>query len=143
MTPISVKWPVLATAAAVLLATGAGAGWTAQGWRKDAEIAGIEKARAEDKASQADNALADLTAASSKVKAAADGAQIDIDALGAKLDAIHKDFRNAKPPALPADCRLDPIRLRKLTNTASAVNEAAAGLRISPALQTAPGAGDR
>lgn len=111
--------------AALCFALGAGAGWTGNGWRKNAEIADLQKMRAEDKATQATAALDDLTKAAKTINAAAaQYGQVQI-TLGAKLDQISKDMKNAKP--LPIDCRPDDFRLRNLRATVEAANQAAAG----------------
>lgn len=123
----------------LFMLAGFGAGWTANGWRLKAEISELKTARANEVAKQSQDALNDLTAATKHVKEAAEGYQSDTRRLDAKLDAIQKDVRNAKPFPLPADCKLDDVRLRRLTEAATAVNEAAFGLRLSAGLQAAPG----
>ncbi|MCY1263149.1 hypothetical protein D9M68_124180 [compost metagenome] len=44
--------------------------------------------------------------------------------LGLQLEAIRQDLKNAKP--LPADCRPDDFRVRKLTDAVGAAQQAAA-----------------
>ena len=108
---------------AVLACALIGIGWTAQGWRKDAEIAKLQADRANDSATQAKGALADLTTASKTINDAAARFAGQQTTLGSKLDAIQKEMKNAKP--LPPDCRPDAFRLRSLEAAVSAANEAA------------------
>jgi hypothetical protein len=111
-------------AALVVLAIGGAAGWVVQGWRKDAEIAAIRKKQADQRADQAEAALADLTAAAGRIRAAADQYAAIQSGLGLKLDQLRKDFQNAK--TLPVDCRPDDFRVRHLEAAIDAANAAAA-----------------
>lgn len=121
---------VIAIAAALV-----GATWTIRGWRSDVEVANLRREKAEGSAKEWKGALDDFVNASKIVRDAAQGAQVDISSLDKKLDAIQKEFKNAKPIPLPADCRLDSVRLRSLIDAASAVNEAAFGLKSSGSMQ--------
>lgn len=134
--PPQYKAIAIGIVAAIVLAGAFGAGWAVNGWRKDAEITDLKRENAVADAKQSQAALADLAAASRRIKDAADSANIDVSALGRKLDAISKEQKNVKP--LPVDCRLDPIRLRNLAEAAAAVNQAAFGLKPSRSLQAAP-----
>jgi hypothetical protein len=107
------------------IALGFGAGWLVNGWRLNGEIQTIKTDREKDRADQAQAALADLAVAAHNIRTAADGYTIDVATLGAKLDAIRKDFKNAKP--LPADCRPDDFRVRHLESAIDAANQTAAG----------------
>ena len=138
MNPLSINPTVLLGGALLVVVAGFGAGWTANGWRLNTEIANLKAERANEIAKQSQGALSDLASAAKHVKDAADGAQADMSQLGVKLDAIQKDVRNAKSIPLPADCKLDDGRLRRLAEGAAAVNEAAFGLRLSTGLQAAP-----
>lgn len=117
--------PWRAIAAAGMAAATFAAGWAVSGWRKDAEIERVKTASAQADLAAARRALEDLQTASTTIRTKADefnGIQIN---LGAKLDAIRKDMKNAKP--LPADCRPDAVRVRSLSNAVDAANAAAAG----------------
>ncbi|WP_455154493.1 hypothetical protein [Cupriavidus campinensis] len=120
--PTSVPWR--AAGAALLAACIFAAGWAANGWRKDAEIAELTAARAQADLTSANQAIGDLRTASTTIREKADefaGIQIT---LGAKLDAIRKDLKNA--PKLPADCRPDAGRVRLMSDAVDAAKQAAA-----------------
>ncbi len=126
MNPLSIN-PLYALAAmAAAFAIGFGWGWQVNGWRLNGQISDIKAERAGDKASQATAALNDLVGAAKKVKAAADGAQIDVSILDAQLAAIRKDFNNANAKPLPVDCHPDAPRMLKLTTSIDAVDKAIA-----------------
>jgi hypothetical protein len=99
------------------------AGWTAQGWRMGAQLAALTTARAQSDLTVANQALADLSAASATIRTKADEFAGIQTTLGAKLDAIRKDLKNA--PKLPADCRPDAERVRLLSDAVRAAREAA------------------
>lgn len=136
MTPLTFNPIALFVGAAAAIAIGFGAGWHVNGWRLAAEIERLQAQHEKGRADQAQAALDDLTAAAGNIKAAADGAHIDFAGLDKKLELIRRDFRDAKPSPLPADCRPDAVRVRKLSAAADAVDEAIAGLKLSRALQT-------
>jgi len=125
--------------ALVLVVIGAAAGgiggWTAQGWRKDAQIADLQRSQAQTAAGQYKAALDDLEAASKRINAAAAGARVDLSTVTGQLAAIRKDFQNAKPAPLPDGCRPDPVRVRQLTAAAGAVDQAIAGSVAGRAMQ--------
>lgn len=101
------------------------AGWTANGWRKDAEIAELTAARAQAELSSATQALSDIQATGQKIRRHADDYLAIQSDLGAKMDAIRKDLKNAKKP-LPPDCRPDAQRMRGLSDAVAAAKQAAA-----------------
>ena len=105
-----------------------GAGWHVNGWRKDAQIEKNNAARASDRATQAEGALADLSAASAKINTAATGYAASARTLGVSLDTMNKEFKNerAKNP-LPADCRPTDERMRQFAAAVDAANKAATG----------------
>jgi len=121
----AIKAAVLVALAVSLFA----AGMKVQGWRLGEQIAQAKAARSNEIATQSQEALADLINASKTIKAAADGAHVDVSALNTKLDTIRKEFNDANAAPLPVDCRPDAIRVRKLTSAASAVDEAIARQR--------------
>lgn len=101
------------------------AGWTANGWRKDSEIDQMKTASAQADMASANAALGDLRQAGETIRAKADEFNATQTALGAKVDAAVKEFRNAKKP-LPVDCRPDDFRVRKLSDAVDAAKQAAA-----------------
>lgn len=124
--PTAVPWALIAKAsAAALLAAGIfAAGWAANGWRKDAEIGRMTTASAQADLASANQALGDLRTAGETIRAKADQFSVAQTKLGSKLDAIQKDMKNAKP--LPADCRPDDFRVRKLFDAVEAAKQASA-----------------
>lgn len=118
MNPLTIK--LLAGAAALALSFGAG--WGVNSWRLHADIADMktDQANAISQASQA--ALEDYKEGAQAIKNAAAGAQTDVTNLGAKLDAIDRRIKNAKPAPLPPDCRPGPDRVRNLAEAAAAVD---------------------
>lgn len=117
-----VPWRGIAT-----LALGASlfaAGWAVNGWRKDAEIAELTAARAQADLVSANLALSEIKEAGEKIRQNADAYRAAQSGLGAKLEAIRKELKNAKP--LPADCRPDAQRVRSLSDAVGAAKQAAA-----------------
>jgi hypothetical protein len=127
--------------AVALLAIGFAGGWTAQGWRKDAVIADLERGQAQTAADQYKAALDDFKTASDRIQAAAAGAKLDLAAVTNQLAAIRLDFKNAKPIPLPAGCKPDSVRVRQLTAAAGAVDQAIAGPVAGRAVQAERPAG--
>lgn len=111
--------------AAVLAAGLFASGWAINGWRKDAEIERMKTASAQADVASANQALEDLQQAGATIRAKADEFSGIQTTLVAKMDAIRKDLKNAKP--LPADCRPDDVRVRNLSDAVDAANAAAAG----------------
>lgn len=111
------------------------AGWQVNGWRLDATIADLKAEHASDIAKQSQDALKELADASKKVKDSADTANVEVSALNAKLDVIHREFKNAKPAPLPSDCKLDDVRLRNISAAVATLNETITRLKSSAALQ--------
>ncbi|WP_456281577.1 hypothetical protein M1D55_19230 [Cupriavidus sp. JZ107] len=116
--------PWRAVAAVVLAGAAFVAGWTVNGWRKDAELAELTAARAQADLSTVNQALGDLRAAGVDIRARADEYRGITNQLGAAASAIRKELKNAKP--LPADCRPDDFRVRKLSDAVDAAKQAAA-----------------
>ena len=118
--------PYRALAAALLVLVGlllAGtAGWVANGWRHGAELADLQRAHAEFRATLSEQALADVQADAKTIRtAAAEFAAIQ-STLAPRMSALTKELRNA--PKLPADCRPDPVRVRNLDAAIDAANQA-------------------
>lgn len=116
--------PWRALGAALLAAGTFAAGWAANGWRKDAEIDRIKTASAQADLVSANQALGDLRTASATIREKADEFAGIHTTLGAKLDAIRKELKNA--PKLPADCRPDAGRVRLMSDAVDAAKQAAA-----------------
>lgn len=124
MTALPFAMPWRAIAAAALAAGIFAAGWAVNGWRKDAEIERMKTASAQADLASANRALEDLQHAGATIRAKADEFTVAQTTLGTKVDAAVKEFRNAKKP-LPADCRPDDLRVRKLTDAYEAAKQAA------------------
>lgn len=100
-------------------------GWTANGWRLNGKIATIkaEYAQAETVAHQ--QALQDLVTATAEIKRAADEYTTVETRTSRKIDVLRKEVGEyAKQNPLPAECRPDAIRVRKLSDSIDAANEA-------------------
>jgi hypothetical protein len=126
MNPLSINPLAGLASLAVAAALGFGSGWTVNGWRLNGEIQTIKAEHANDRATLATAAISDITQAAHLIKEAADRAQVDVSSLDVQLTAIRKDFKNANAKPLPADCRPDSPRVRKLANSAAAVDKAIA-----------------
>lgn len=110
---------VIAILAMVALA--AAGGWIASAWRHDAEMAELQRAHAEFRATLSESALADVQADAATIRqAAAEFATIQ-SILAPKMTALTKELRNA--PKLPADCRPDAVRVRNLDAAIDAANQ--------------------
>lgn len=114
--------------AVALMAGGLVAGsaaWTAQGWRKDVQIAELQRdqqqTRADTNAAVLDAIKGDIGA----IAGAAARAAADAGALPAQVGEITKALKNAKP--LLAGCRPDDVRVRSLTDSVRAARGAASG----------------
>lgn len=105
----------------VLLAAFAG-GWVVNGWRMEQRIATLQATQATARAGAAEAATAQLADAAAKVHDAADAANVNVAAIGRKLDQLAVDFKAAKP--LPQDCRPDDFRSRHLLDTIDATRAA-------------------
>lgn len=112
-----------ALGAAIVVAAIFAAGWTVNGWRKDAEIERMRTSSAQSDLAGTTKALEDLAAAGARIRQAADDYAGIQNTLGGKLDALRKDLKNAKP--LPAGCRPDDVRVRKLSDAVDATKQAA------------------
>lgn len=119
---MSARWKLVALAG--LCASLFAMGWVTNGWRKDAEIAELTAARAQADLASANQALGDLRTASGTIREKADEFAGIQTTLGAKLDAIRKDLKNAQK--LPTDCRPDAGRVRLMSDAVDAAKQAAA-----------------
>lgn len=118
------RWLLNLAVAVALVA----AGWFSNGWRLGAEI---ERMRADTATQREQSASAALdTLAATQAGIASDAAalaqtQRDLKALTTQFSRSYRNAAASHP--LPADCRIDPERLRILKRIASEVN-ATAGL---------------
>lgn len=119
------KWVIVAGGIAAVAISSFGAGWLAQGWRKDATIATAEAAKAKGEATAAGAELTQFKAAAAVITAAASDAHADNTITARELRAIRMEMKNAKP--LPADCVPDAGRLRQRNAAIEAYNRAATG----------------
>lgn len=126
MNPLSINPTALLGAGAASLAIGFAAGWQVQGWRSSAELAGVKLDHAEAITQASGVALSDYKEAAAVIKDAASGAQLDLAALGVKLDTINRKIKNAPPAPLPPDCKPGSARLRNLAEAAAATDAAIA-----------------
>ncbi|MFA9439381.1 hypothetical protein ACDA63_07070 [Uliginosibacterium sp. sgz301328] len=124
-TPPQFRAVVVAALVLALAALAFGAGWTAQGWRKDREIADIKEAIATDRAQAAERAASDMQSAALAMRTSADDVRRSSANLKASMAAITKELKNA--PALPADCKPDAVRVRGLRDAYDAARRSAAG----------------
>jgi hypothetical protein len=128
MNPLSINpLHLLAAVAGALLfglASGFGAGWTANGWRLDAKLADVKATDAGEKATQAAQTVTDIKRDADQIHEAATAFLKSQQALGPKFDALAKEMKNAQP--LPPDCRPDAFRVRNLESAIDAANAAAA-----------------
>ncbi|WMD23286.1 hypothetical protein RAS12_13225 [Achromobacter seleniivolatilans] len=120
-----VGWKGYAMAALAGALIAGGAAWTTQGWRKDVQIAELQRdqqqVRADTNAAVLDAVRGDIGA----IAAAAARAAADARTLPAHVGEITKALKNAKP--LIAGCRPDDLRVRNLTDAVRAARGAAAG----------------
>lgn len=99
------------------------AGWTVNGWRKDAVIAKLETDIATTAANSNKLAFDDLYKATTDMKNAALAYTDEKNKLTATLTAIQKDMKAyAKAHPLPADCKPDSARMHALTSAISKAN---------------------
>lgn len=94
------------------------------------KIAQIEKAHSDENAQRAEVALSDFQADAKVIHEAALSYATTQSTLGAKMDLIRKDFKNAQAQKpLPVDCRPDAVRVRNLQNAIDAANQATGSAR--------------
>lgn len=126
-------------AAVGLIAGGlaSGAAWTAQGWRKDVQIARLQRDQQQARADANADVLETIKGDINSIAAAAARAAVDAGALPARVGEITKALKNAKP--LLAGCRPDDVRVRSLTDAVRAARDTAAGQPPSRALSTNTG----
>jgi hypothetical protein len=133
--PLALK----AAEGAALLALAFSAGWISNGWRLHTEIAEMKTTAATERADSAGTALANLTEAATIIRDQATRAGTDVTALKGQLATIQKEIKNANP--LPADCKPDAQRVRRLAASAGAVDAAITRQRSGSAVPAAGPAG--
>lgn len=116
---------IIACAVGVLVALAGAAGWTAQGWRKDAVIADLKAKHSGQEAADVTKAFDQFKGNAQSIAEAASSAQASNATTAATLRVIRQELKNAKP--LPDDCRPDAERLRKRNAAIKAYNDAATG----------------
>jgi len=121
---IPAPYRALAAGVAVLvgLLLAGAAGWVANGWRHGTEIADLQRAHADFRATLSEAALADVQADAATIRQAATEFAAIQSTLAPRMTALTKELRNAKP--LPPDCRPDPVRVRNLDAAIDAANQA-------------------
>jgi len=107
-----------------IIAASFGAGWTANGWRKDRQISEMYGKESMAIATSANAALSALESSIRVINTAAISAKATNNDLALQLALIRKDLKNAKP--LPFDCRPDVVRVSNLNDTIDTANKAIA-----------------
>lgn len=130
-------WKGYAAAGLVAAALASCAAWTAQGWRKDVQIAELQRDQQQTRADTNAAVLDAITVDISAIAAAAARAAVDASALPAQVGEITRALKNAKP--LLAGCRPDDVRVRSLTDAVRAARGAAAGPQPGRAVPADPG----
>jgi len=126
-------WPIAAAALVAGIAAGGAADHVfmfAKVSGLELKIAQIEKAQSDEKAQRSEVALSDFQADAKLVHDAAISFSTTQNTLGAKMDLIRKDLKNAQAQKpLPPDCRPDDGRMRNLKSAIDAANAAAGAAR--------------
>jgi len=123
---IPVQYRALAAGLGLLLAMAlAGvAGWFTNGWRHDAEIAELQRAHAEFRATLSEAALANVQADAAVIRTAATEFAAIQSTLTPRMSALTKELHNARiTRTLPVDCRPDAGRVQNLDAAIDAANK--------------------
>jgi hypothetical protein len=123
---IPVQYRALAAGLGLLLAMSlaGAAGWLTNGWRRDAEIAELQRAHAETMRSQSELALTTLQADVERITTAATEFATIQSTLAPRMSALTKELRNVRNVTpLPADCKPTPDRVRNLDAAIDAANK--------------------
>jgi len=123
MIPAQYRVPAAGLGLGLLLAMAlaGAAGWFTNGWRHGAEIAELQRAHAEFRATLSEAALADFQADAATIHQAATEFATIQSTLAPRMSALTKELRNA--PKLPAGCVPDPVRVRNLDAAIDAANK--------------------
>ena len=123
---IPVQYRALVAGLGLLLAMvlAGAAGWFTNGWRHDAEIAELQRAHAEFRATLSEAALADVQADAATIRQAATEFATIQSTLAPRMSALTKELRNVRNATpLPADCKPTPDRVRNLDAAIDAANK--------------------
>lgn len=123
---IPVQYRALAAVLALLLAMalGGAAGWITNGWRHGAEIAELQRAHAEFRATLSEQALTNVQADATTIRKAATEFATIQSTLAPRMSALTKELRNVRNATpLPADCKPTPDRVRNLDAAIDAANK--------------------
>jgi len=124
MIPAQYRALAAASAALVGMLLAGAAGWFANGWRHDAEIAELRRGHAEFRATLSEDALTTLQADAAEVRRAATEFGAIQSTLAPKMTALTKELRNVRNTTpLPADCKPTPDRVRNLDAAIDAANK--------------------
>jgi hypothetical protein len=114
------------------VALGAAGGWTLNGWRLNSKLSDLRVQAAEEKSAVAraqvqfaNEALFDIAVTAARMSKAVGEYQAIENKTSTKIEALRKEVRQyAKSNPLPADCRPDAVRVRKLADSIDAANTA-------------------
>ena len=123
---IPVQYRALAAGLGLLLAMAlaGAAGWFTNGWRHDAEIAELQRAHAEFRATLSEAALANVQADAAVIRTAATEFAAIQSTLTPRMSALTKELHNARTTRpLPVDCRPDAGRVQNLDAAIEAANK--------------------
>lgn len=120
--PISAPTLIVAFAiAAVMFA----AGWAVNGWRLEATILNNQLSHAEAEVRDANAAIKRIDEASKQVAGAAEQYNAVSTQTTTTLNSLRKEVRQyVKARPLPTDCKPDTFRVRKLSESVDAANQA-------------------
>jgi len=136
MIPVQYRALVAGLGLLLAMALPGAAGWFTNGWRHGAEIAELQRAHAEFRATLSEAAhaefratlseaaLADVQTDAATIRQAATEFATIQSTLAPRMSAITKELRNA--PKLPAGCVPDPVRVRNLDAAIDAANQSIA-----------------
>ena len=106
------------------MALAGAAGWFTNGWRHDAEIAELQRAHAESRATLSEAALANVQADAAVIRTAATEFAAIQSTLTPRMSALTKELHNARTTRpLPVDCRPDAGRVQNLDAAIDAANK--------------------
>lgn len=123
---IPVQYRALAAGLGLLLAMAlaGAAGWFTNGWRHGAEIAELQRAHAEFRATLSEAALANVQADATVIRTAATEFAAIQSTLTPRMSALTKELHNARTTRpLPVDCRPDAGRVQNLDAAIDAANK--------------------
>ena len=122
MIPDRYKATAMGLALAGSAAAFATAGWFANGWRHDIELAELREAHQKERAERAEAAMASFKNDADRIIQAANQYAAIGTTLAPKMSVLIKELSNAKP--LPVGCAPDHFRVRNLDAAIDAANQA-------------------